>query len=226
MRLPTLAIAALGLAAAANAASADTFAQFDQKNATNDFVFTPAIGSATFQTVQGGTAVSFLFNNLVGAPAGIQDAHLFLDADTTLDATVVNDSGDLILFQPFSHFVMTILRDSDSALLLRVTLTPANSDEPANLVGLKFDHSAALDASTAAIPANTVIFESDFADLSVGQHDAALSFSSVDPQLIDGRHFLEGFSAAGTGTFSTAIPEPASLTLVSLAGLALIRRRK
>jgi hypothetical protein len=223
MRLPLFGLA-IGLALTSSPVVADTIAQFSEKNGGNDFVFTPGANSAIFATISGGSPVSFLFTNAPGAPVGIQDAHAFLLADTTLDASIVDDNGDLVLFQPFSHFELTIRRDSDNALLLGVNLSVGGTD-PADLVGLKFDHSAGLAASTAAIPANAVLFTSDFYNFAGAfQSDAALSFSSIDPQLFKGPRFLEGFAAAATGTFSS-IPEPVSLTLVGLAGLALIRRR-
>jgi hypothetical protein len=226
MRLSSLLGLGLTLALSTGLASADTIAQFDQAPAANDFVFTSGPAGATFATIAGGSPVTFHFSNLGGVPLGDQVAHAFLSASSTLAASSVNDSGDVILFQPLSAFVLEFRRDSDNALLLRATLTPAGGADAPQISGLDGDNSAALDASSAAN--NTVVFESDFFDFSTAtQRDAALGFSSVDPVLVLDGDFLKSFTAAGTGTFSIAsIPEPATMALVGLGGVALVRRRR
>ncbi len=54
-------------------AQTSTFAQFNQRFGTQDFVFTNNIIDANFQTVEGGSPVTFtFFSNVTGLPAAVK----------------------------------------------------------------------------------------------------------------------------------------------------------
>src|SRR5215207_3685910 len=66
-----------------------TFAQFFERNGSQDFVFTNNTSSATFQTVTNGSPILFVYQNISGLPPqlqGPQEAHLFITATTTTPA--------------------------------------------------------------------------------------------------------------------------------------------
>ena len=209
-----------------------TFAQFLEKNGTNDFIFTNNTSSATFSTVSGGSPIDFRYQNIVGlnpALQGFQDARLFMSATTTTPATPT----PFLLTQVFGSNVNTIqiLRDAPAPVgvgtgtrrnLLTVTFAPTNNSAP-SIAGANGGNSASFSATT---PDHVVTFTSDFLTFTNStQRNWALSFSSILPMLSAGSGgFFNSFTAAGTGTFSAnpaPIPGGPTAAAVSVGGRVL-----
>lgn len=210
-------------------AQTTTFAQFVERNGTQDFVFDNLTSSATFSAVPGGSPIFFFYQNIAGLDPslqGLQMAHLTVTATTTDPA--VNNAGELT--QPMNQtVVIRITRDSATApgvgtgsrtVLLQATITPNSAT--AGIKGTSGGNSAVYDATT---PNHTVVFASDF--ISFGATTArnlGLSFSSVTAGpsglVIDGS-FLIDFTAAATGTFASnppPIPQVPTAAPVSIGG--------
>ena len=186
-----------------------TFAQFNERNLSQDFVFTNTVTNATFNTVSVGSAVTFVFGNIAGLNPVLQsqNAHLFLISGTTTPAT----SSGTDLTQSISNAGNTIVitRDTPAPLgigsgtrtnLLTVTFSP-NLGTP-DITGNTVNGSTAFSAGSGN---NIVTFTSDFLNFSNTNARAfAFSFSSVNPSLSIGPGgFLNSFTAAATGTFSS-----------------------
>ncbi len=187
-----------------------TFAQFFEKNGGQDFVFTNSSPTASFNTINGGTAIYFTYQNIGGLNSslqGLQDAHLVLTSSTTALVTTTGSN----LAQPFSNANNTIRITRDTAApagvgtgsrtnLLTVTFSP-NNNSP-QLTGSNGGNSSSFSATT---PDHVVTFTSDFLNFSTTTaRNFALSFSSVTPALSIGNGgFLSSFTAAGSGTFAS-----------------------
>jgi hypothetical protein len=206
-----------------------TFAQFIQRNGTNDFVFTNGGTSATFQTIAGGTPVFFTYQNIAGLPAelqGPQSARLFVTATTTTPA--IQAPGDPARdIQRFSgSFTIQIIRDTacfcgtgTQRNLLTAVVTPDGTTQ-SSIAGDDLSDAVAYTASDAR---QTVTYTSDFLGfLPTSVDNFGLSFSSVFPLLSIGPGgFLNSFTAAGTGTFATNSPpiyNPPTAAGVSISG--------
>jgi len=200
-----------------------TFAQFIERNGTQDFRFTNNTTSATFETVTGGSEIFFRYSNVNGLPAelqGFQDAHLY-SSNITSQTTLVS-GGNII--QPFNNvYEIQILRDTPAQFgsgtrrnLLTIRFSPSTSSS--SLSGSEGGNSASLSATT---PDQVVVFTSDFLNFSNStQRNLALSFSSVIPTLQNGTgNFLQSFTAAGSGTIASnpapaySIPTPAAANI-------------
>lgn len=189
-----------------------TFAQFLERNGTQDFVFTNNSTSGSFSTIPGGSPIFFVYQNVNNLPAelqGFQMAHLFITTTTTTPTTL-NGSN---LVQPFDAVTtVQIIRDTPASSgvgggtrtnLLTATFSSAAGTP--SLTGSNGGNSATLSAAT---PSSNVVFTSDFVGFGLTtQRDIALSFSSVIASYAGGAGgFLNSFSAAGTGTFSSNPP--------------------
>ncbi len=186
-----------------------TFAQFFERNGTQDFVFTNNTASANFNAVSGGSSIFFIYQNIAGLDPslqGIQNAHLFVTTTTTQAAS--NNSGTLT--QPFNQIVtVRIIRDTPAPVgtgsgsrtnLLTAVFSPSGNTP--GIVGASGGNSANLQAST---PDHVVSFTSDFLGFGLTtQRNLAFSFSSVTPSVLLGSgNFLQSFTAAASGTFAS-----------------------
>ena len=184
-------------------AQTTTFAQFTERIGGQDFVFTNRGANASFETVAGGSPVSFTYLNVAGLPAelqGPQNAREFVVASTTAPATTTAGNRTI---QPFnSTFTIEILRDvpfNGNNNLLTATISPNTT--PPDLSGDQGAQSAGFTAST---PVQNVLFTSSFISFAGStSRDLGLTFSSVQPVYSLGTTFLSSFTAAGAGTFAT-----------------------
>lgn len=216
------------VAVSATQAQTVTFAQFVERNGSQDFRFMNNTTSANFNTISNGSEVAFLYQNITGLDPslqGFQNAHLFLSTTTTTPATL--DMNNLI--QPLNQIVtISILRDTPAPVgnglrtnLLTATITP-NTGTPA-VIGTNTGNSATFSATT---PDHVVTFTSDFIvfDMTM-QRNLALSFSSVTPILALGTgNFLQSFTAAGSGTFASNPPPrvpPLTAAAATISGRVL-----
>jgi len=204
-----------------------TFAQFFERNGTQDFVFTNNTSSADFNAVGGGSPIFFIYSNIVGLDPslqGIQNAHLFVTTTTTQSGSL---SGGTVT-QPLNQTVtVQIIRDTPAPVgigagsrtnLLTAVFSPSGNT-PA-IVGSNGGNSATLSATT---PDHVVTFTSDFLLFGLTtQRNLAFSFSSVAPSVALGSgSFLQSVAAAGSGTFASSpppIPFTTSAAPVSIGG--------
>lgn len=210
-----LACAIFGAFFSASALSAQaqttTFAQFFERNGTQDFVFTNNAANATFNTVSGGSPILFIYQNITGLNAALQggqNAHLFITTTTTTTPATLTVNT---LNQPLNQVVViSILRDTPAPVgtgartnLLTATISAATAVP--SLAGPNTGNSANFTVTT---PDNTITFTSDFVSFAATtQRNLGLSFSSVTPQLALGAGgFLQSFTAAGAGTFASNPP--------------------
>lgn len=209
-----------------------TFAQFIQRNGSNDFVFSNNGTNATFQTIAGGTPIIFTYQNITGLPLelqGPQNARLFVTASTTTPA--IQAPGDPVRdIQRFSGtFTIEIIRDTlcncgtgTQRNLLTVVVSPDGTTQ-SSLAGDDLSDAIAYTASDAR---QTVTYTSSFLGFAPTSIDnLGLSFSSVFPLVSIGPGgFLNSFTAAGTGTFATTPPpvyNPPTAAGVTIGGRVL-----
>lgn len=185
-------------------AQTNTFAQFNQRFGTQDFVFTNNIIDANFRTVEGGSPVTFtFFPSVTGLPAalqGPQDARVFISSRTTAAATTTAGNRTN---QPFNLiFTIRVVRETPfggRSNLLTATITPAGDSNP-ELSGEQGGTSAGFSAST---PLQNIEFTSDFVSfIGSSSRDLTLGFSSIQPNFSIQNSFVSSFTAAGTGTFA------------------------
>ena len=205
-----------------------TFAQFFEKNGTNDFVFKNNGGSASFSTIFGGSPINFTYQNIAGLPAqisGIQSAHIFVSGTTTTPA-FINATRTV---QPFDQtFTIQILRDTAAPAGIGTgsrtnLLTAFVTVSGISLSDLSGNTGASSAAYTASTPNQVVTYTSDFIDFGniAAERNLALSFSSVEPSyMLGGGGFLTNFTAAGSGTFAsnpgpTYMPPSAAPAIIS-----------
>lgn len=209
-----------------------TFAQFFERNGSQDFVFTNNTTSATFQTVPNGSPVLFIYQNIVGLPPvlqGPQEAHLFITSSTTTPAFQAPGDPPRDI-QRFSGTVtIQIIRDSVAGVgtgsqrnLLTAVITPDGTTQ-SSLAGDDLSDAVAYTASDAR---QTVSYSSDFLGFLPSNIDnLGLSFSSVNPLLsIGAGGFLTSFTAAGAGTFASNVApvyNPPTAAGVSISGRVL-----
>jgi Carboxypeptidase regulatory-like domain len=184
-------------------AQTTTFAQFNQRTSGQDFVFTNNTSTATFQTVNGGSAVNFTYLGIATLPPelqGRQDAHVFVTSTTNAPAVTTAENRTI---QPFnSTFTIQIIRDTPfngRSNLLTTTITPVGSSNP-ELSGDEGANSAGFTAST---PVQNVVFTSDFLSFSGSTNrNLGLTFTSVTPVYTLSGSFVNSFTAAGAGSFA------------------------
>ena len=189
-----------------------TFAQFSQTSGGQDFVFTnngsTISPNASFNTITGGTPVTFTFSNIAGLPAelsGPQAARVFVTSTTTQTAIFGFPNS---LFQPFNQQIrITVIRDTPASVgrgsrTNLLTATISSGTFPAVLSGGSGGSAVNLNGST---PDNTVVFGSQFLTFTnTTSRNLALSFSSVNPTLsLNANGLLNSFATAGTGTFAS-----------------------
>lgn len=197
-----------------------TFAQFTNGGG-QDFVFTNNTTSGTFNSIGGGSPVTFNYSNISGLPPvlqGDQAARLFVTTTTTTPGT----SFLGLSIQPLNQIVtVQIIRNTPAGVgggsqtnLLTAVFTPAG-DTP-SIVGSTGGNSATLSAST---PSHNVTFSSDFLSFfATTSRNLAFSFSSVSPALSLGPgNFLQNFTTAGTGTFASNPPPVYGVTAASVS---------
>ena len=188
-----------------------TFAQFFEVSGTNDFIFSNNAISSNFNTISGGSNITFVYQNIGGLPAelqGTQSAHIFITAGTTAPAFI--NAGRTV--QPFNQtFTIQILRNSPTSPsvglgartnLLTAVITPIGGSTS----DLSGDTSGSSAAYTATTPNQVVTYTSDFLDFSAleAERNLAISFSSVEPSYAMGPGgFLRSFGAAASGTFAS-----------------------
>lgn len=215
-------------------AQTTTFAQFIQTNGTQDFVFTNAGTSATFNTIPNGSPVLFTYQNIANLPAelqGVQFARIFVTSSTTQPAFQTSSTPVRNIQQFNQTFTIRIIRDTPATpgngggslrnLLTAVVTAPFGSNP--SISGDNNSNSAAFTAST---PEQTVTYSSDFIGfLATNSRNLGLSFSSINPLFTIGTGgFLNSFTAAGTGTFaSNPVPifNPPTAANVSISGRVL-----
>ena len=187
-----------------NAQNNTTFAQFNERVGGQDFIFKNNTINASFETVAGGSPITFTYLNVAGLPPelqGPQNAHIFIVATTTAPATT-NAQGNR-LNQPFnSLFTIEILRDTPyngANNLLTANVRPVGTSNP-ELTG---DLNATSAGFTASTPVQQVDFTSSFISFTGStSRDLGLTFTSVQPVFTLGGTFVNSFTAAGAGSFA------------------------
>lgn len=201
-------------------AQGTTFAQFTQKNGTNDFFFMNNFCvSGTLGTIEGGVPVNFFYLDVDNLPfelQGAQDAHVFIEDGTTQSATV---NGNRLVQPITSVTTIRIIRDTPASVgsgsrtnLLTVVIT-TNLSAP-DIAGELNSNAVAFTAST---PNQTIQYTSDFISFNATEisRNLTLGFSSVTPLYTQGcGGFANSFTAAGTGTFA-ANPGPTFVPITS-----------
>jgi hypothetical protein len=193
------------------------------------WVFTNNGTSATFATISGGSPVTFdytpgsISGPLSGPLSGDLAAHLYLNATTSTPASTATFFGPTLYDQPIDSGTIQILLDTPidgQNNLLTVNFTNANI---AGFSGTpSFSDQDGLDSGTVTYSSAFLSFSGTttgnnfltplFADLSQGPGG-----------------FLDDFTANGISTFgfdsanltATAVPEPSSIILLCLGGIAL-----
>lgn len=194
-------------------AQVTTFAQFLERNGTQDFIFTNNGGvSGTFSNISGGSPIFFIYQNVSNLPVelqGFQNAHLFISTTTTTPATLSGSN----LTQPLDAIsTVQIIRDTPTSPGVgtgsRTNLLTATFSGAAGLPTVSGGDGGNSATLSAATPSNNVTFSSDFVGFGLStQRNLALSFSSVITSYTSGAGgFLDSFTAAGTGTFSSSPP--------------------
>jgi hypothetical protein len=188
-----------------------TFAQFFERNGTQDFVFTNNVTSATFQTIPTGSPVFFIYQNIVGLPPelqGPQSAHIFVTANTTTPALQLGTAPPRDIQRFNGPVTIQIIRDAPCNCgtgtqrnLLTAVITPDGLID-SSLAG--DDLSDAI-AYTASDIRQDVTYSSSFLGfLPTSQDNLGLTFSSVNPAYTLGPGgFLTSFTTAGAGTFAS-----------------------
>ena len=209
-------------------AQTTTFAQFFEKNGSQDFAFTNNTTSEDFKTIPGGSPVFFIYQNIANLDPslqGPQNAHLFVTTNTTLAGGVNGNT----LTQPLNQTVtLQVIRDTPTApgvgsgqrvVLLTATFAPSQG-LPA-ITGSTGGDSATIQAST---PTHAVQFFSNFVTFgATTDRNLALSFSSVTPSVNLGPGgFLNTSTAAASGTFAS---NPAPIVAIPTASKISIRGR-
>jgi hypothetical protein len=209
-----------------------TFAQFFQRNGSQDFVFTNNTTSATFQTIANGSEIYFIYQNIANLPPvlqGPQLAHIYVTANTTTPAFQAAGDPPRDVQRFSGSFTIQIIRDSQAGVgtgtqrnLLTAIVTPDGTTQ-SSLAGDDLNDSAAYTASDVR---QTVTYSSDFLGfLPTNIDNLGLSFSSLNPALsIGAGGFLTSFTAAGTGTFASnnaPVYNPPTAAGVSISGRVL-----
>ncbi len=225
----------LGLTLLASSTQAQVptlFATFGQQIQTSPFVFSTAGGSASLG-LNSPIPVSFQFQTINGFGAAIgQSINATMTMSSISNGTVFTDTSFLV--QPLKDIEIrftSLGAAADSGDLLRVKLSTGN------LLARPGGQTARLTGTEGGTGTAIVNFDSDYLDFSqpLANKNYSIAFTSVAPPIADGGNgFLAPFEASASGNFGSSplpppknvIPEPATMALVTLGGLALARRRK
>jgi hypothetical protein len=206
-----------------------TFAQFIERNGSQDFVFASTPSVATFQTIADGSPIYFVYQNVPMLPADLQGpqlAHIYLSATTTSPAIQVAGDPPRDIQRFNGTVTIQIIRDTPSTggtgsqrNLLTMVINP-NGAMQSSLAG---DNLGDVVTYTASEPEQIITVSSDFLGFTPGsQESVGLTFSSVNPPLTIGPGgFLNIFTAAGVGTFGTSmapIYSPPTAAAVTING--------
>ena len=230
--LTSLALSLTLIAPSAHAQVPSLFATFGQLTSNRPFTFSTGGGTASLG-LNSLIPVSFQFQTANGFGAAIGDSiAATMSMSSTSNGAVFTDTSFLV--QPLKDIELRFTSTgapADSGDLLRVTMTTGN------LLARPGGQTARLTGTDSATGTSIVNFDSDYLDFSVPlvNKNYSIAFTSVAPAVANGGNgFLAPFTAAATGNFGSAplpppknnIPEPGTLALVALGGLALARRRK
>ena len=228
-----LSVGTLGLTLCAVPAQAqELFATFTQAFQTPAFTYSSTSGGATLGLASA-IPVSFQFQTINGLGAAVGED---IEATMTMSAVSASNafSSTSFLVQPMKDIELRFTSASaapDSGDLLRVSLTTGN------LVARVGGQTARLTGTESSTSNNIVTFDSDYLDFSqpLVNKNFAISFTSIAPDIANGGNgYLAPFTTTATGNFGSDplpppknnIPEPATLVLAMLGGLALARRRR
>lgn len=211
-------VALLGLASSAGAA-AFNFATFNEVSGARPFSFTNNTTSASlgYNTT---VPVLFDFTNPTGLSTADRPATLTINTNSSNSPATVN--GSLLDESINIATTLHITETSTGKNLLTMTFT-GDLDGPsagpnAQITG----------ADNNSSNPRTVTFTSDYLTFTAPGNSYTLSLSSLSPVLSIGPGgFLNSFAADINGSFSgNAVPEPAILSALAVAGASLLRRRR
>jgi hypothetical protein len=207
-----LLVAGFALAFLSSAAQAGTVLQFGQTNPVDVITATESGGVTTFSTagnVDGaGVSVPVIITNLFGTPlVGIPAFETFVGVHSVGPAT---PSGGQI----FQNVVGTIEITSAPGGVGTNYLTAVfnNTASPGLASGTAGGAQAQL---YAAGPPVTLSFTSMFAML-IAPTSMTVGFSNVAPLFTDPDSSISSFTAQNAGTFSAAVPEPATIGMACM----------
>jgi hypothetical protein len=226
----------IGVTGGTASAAAYNFATFTETSSSQPFSFINNDGGNDAVIIVGavpvlgiGVDVTFNFTAGTGLSTADHDASLAIfTGGGPSTGTPVSTLSNGLVDQPIAGY--TLLRLTDGATGKNLLTMNFNGD----LVGRPGTPSAFLSGSDSGpVPAGSesalVEFTSDFLTFQ-GGNSYGLSLAAITPDLSVGPGgFLNSFTADLTGQFSgnaTAVPEPASLGVLGLIALTLVRRRR
>ncbi|WP_395140486.1 PEP-CTERM sorting domain-containing protein [Armatimonas sp.] len=227
-----LSLGVLALSGSAQAQIPSLFATFAQSFQIPDFKFDSSNSGASLGLASP-LAVNFQFQTANGFGSSVGQGIPALMTMSAVSSGIAFTSTSFLV-QPLKDIEMrftSLGAPADSGDLLRVFLTTGN------LLAQPGGQTANVSGTQSSTGTSIVNFDSDYLDFSqpLATKTFSVSFTSVEPRISqDGSGYLADFNATGTGNFSSApappprnrIPEPGTLVLAVLGGLALARRRK
>ena len=226
---------ALGLAlliAPAQAQTPSLFATFVQEGNTSPFVFSTTGNVGSFGLASA-IPVSFYYQTTNGLGTAVgENIPAIMTMSSVNDGAAFTDTSFLV--QSLKNIDIRFTSagaPADSGDLLKISMSTGY------LLASPGGQTARLSATESATGTSVINFASDYLDFSqpLVNKNLSISFSSVDPKIaMDSNGLLVPFTASATGNFGSApvpapknsIPEPGTLVLAALGGLALARRRK
>jgi hypothetical protein len=230
----------IGVSGGTASAAAYNFATFTETGSSQPFRFINNDGGndgviAMIDTSSGypplGLPVTFNFTAGTGLSTADHDAELLIYTpaapSTGVPASTLSNG---MLDQPIDSSTLALTDSRTGKNLLSMTFISSE------LVGRSGSPSALVSGSEGSpAPAGTVypqqhvLFTSDFLTFQ-GDNSFGLSLAAITPELSVGPGgFLNSFTADITGQFSgdaIAVPDPASLSVLGLTALTLVRRRR